>query len=457
MKNELLITLQRLRNTVNEGNSYKRILLENASNSKINTLAMEMERKYGIGVNPRVTTDLVALQSKAIRIYKNSGETFSNSEISNLPFILYAKGTNFDFFNFLLTKHVDLSRETRLRRLLFIYFYNYADSRETTAIASKIMLHFRSKQENDFKSLFHRKMFVYKDNLFTGAHKLLMNRMYQQNGLRNTIEKIGFSGILETSRFVLHTLKDYYINGNNDNRKYQIFNELSKTNFAGYEFVLPSILDSLIILTDKNNDAEWKKYLLKVCHEKLGDPRLPLNQTRWNGTEGVSQKAQKIYLKWLANNDLTLFFKIIDETATDRMWRYRDKFWRAYLDYIVNTKVFFGVDAQRIARQVAKDELLNYGLLDYGSESNHSAFLFEIGKFAFCEWSHNGKLYIWRRDEAPVHFYDYKTNKSKMSRSICVESFIHSSANTYSWQKKVADWLAKNCGIRKSRFDWELK
>ena len=77
MKNELLITLQRLRNTVNEGNSYKRILLENASNSKINTLAMEMERKYGIGVNPSVTTDLVALQSKAIRIYKNSGETFS--------------------------------------------------------------------------------------------------------------------------------------------------------------------------------------------------------------------------------------------------------------------------------------------------------------------------------------------------------------------------------------------
>ena len=48
MKNELLITLQRLRNTVNEGNSYKRILLENASNSKINTLAMEMERKYGV-------------------------------------------------------------------------------------------------------------------------------------------------------------------------------------------------------------------------------------------------------------------------------------------------------------------------------------------------------------------------------------------------------------------------
>lgn len=454
MKNELLVTLKRLRNTVGEGNSYNRILLEDANNSKIKILSMEMEKKYGMGVKPKVTTDLVALQSKAIRIYKNSGETFSNSEISNLPFILYAKGTNFDFFNFLLTKHIDLRRETRLRRLLFIYFYNYADSRETTAIAYKIMLHFRNKQENDFKSRFHRKMFAYKDNLFTSASKLLMNRMYQQNGLRGAIEKLAFNGILETSRFVMHTLKEYYKNGSNDNRKYKIFDELSKTNFLGYESVLPTLLDSLIILTDKNNDAEWKKCLLKVCHEKLGDPRLPLNQTRWNGTEGVSQKAQKIYLKWLANNDLTLFFKIIDETATDRMWRYRDKFWRAYLDYIVNTKVFFGVDAQRIARQVAKDELLNYGSLDYSSESNHSAFLFEIGDYAFCEWSHNGRLYIWRRDKAPVKFYDNKTNKAKMSKSICVESFVHSSSNTYSWQKKVAEWLAKNCGIRKSRFDW---
>lgn len=454
MKNELLVTLKRLRNTVGEGNSYNRILLEDANNSKIKILSMEMEKKYGMGVKPKVTTDLVALQSKAIRIYKNSGETFSNSEISNLPFILYAKGTNFDLFNFLLTKHIDLRRETRLRRLLFIYFYNYADSRETTAIAYKIMLHFRNKQENDFKSRFHRKMFAYKDNLFTSASKLLMNRMYQQNGLRGAIEKLAFNGILETSRFVMHTLKEYYKNGSNDNRKYKIFDELSKTNFLGYESVLPTLLDSLIILTDKNNDAEWKKCLLKVCHEKLGDPRLPLNQTRWNGTEGVSQKAQKIYLKWLANNDLTLFFKIIDETATDRMWRYRDKFWRAYLDYIVNTKVFFGVDAQRIARQVAKDELLNYGSLDYNSESNHSAFLFEIGDYAFCEWSHNGRLYIWRRDKAPVKFYDNKTNKAKMSKSICVESFVHSSSNTYSWQKKVAEWLAKNCGIRKSRFDW---
>lgn len=62
--------------------------------------------------------------------------------------------------------------------------------------------------------------------------------------------------------------------------------------------------------------------------------------------------------------------------------------------------------------------------------------------------------YIWRRDKAPVKFYDNKTNKAKMSKSICVESFVHSSSNTYSWQKKVAEWLAKNCGIRKSRFDW---
>lgn len=69
MKNELLVTLKRLRNTVAEGNSYNRILLEDANNSKIKILSMEMEKKYGMGVKPKVTTDLVALQSKAIRIY----------------------------------------------------------------------------------------------------------------------------------------------------------------------------------------------------------------------------------------------------------------------------------------------------------------------------------------------------------------------------------------------------
>lgn len=44
MKNELLVTLKRLRNTVAEGNSYNRILLEDANNSKIKMLSMEMEK-----------------------------------------------------------------------------------------------------------------------------------------------------------------------------------------------------------------------------------------------------------------------------------------------------------------------------------------------------------------------------------------------------------------------------
>lgn len=454
MRSELLVALKRIRDTVTEGNNHKRELPEKVINSRLQALVMEMESKYGSAVKPRATTDLIALQSKAKRIYRNSGEKFSNLEISNLPFILFAKETNSELFDFLLTECIDISRETRLRRLLYTYFYNYTNNKETVAIASKILLYFRYKQETDFKSQFLRKMFIYKDKFFTSGSKLLMNSMYRKYGLQGTIDQLGLNGTLEKSNFILYTLRDYYGNESSDVRKYEIFDELLIKDFAGYEIILPRLMDNLIILTDKNNNAEWKKRLLKIGHEKLGDPRIPLYQTRWNGTNGVSQMAQKIFLKWLANNDLTLFFKIIDATATDRMWRYRDKFWRAYLDYIVNTKVFFGIEAQRIAKQVAKDELFNYGSLDFGAESNHSAFLFEIGNYTFCEWSHNGKLYVWRCDKAPVNFYDNRTRKSKMANSNYVEAFVHASANTYSWQKKVANWLAQNCGISKSRFDW---
>lgn len=454
MRSELLKTLRKLREGISEKDNFKRVLFEESRSKKLENLAAELEGKYGAGVKPRPTTDLAALQSKAKRIYQKSNEKFSNIEISNLPFILFEAGTNDTIFKFLLDKHIELNRETRLRRLLHVYFQNYAEDRATKAIASKILQYFRSKRETDFKSLFHKQVFKYRDNLFSSASRLLMIRMYQQNGLEGTLEQLGFRGTLETSKFILQTLKEYYANDSSDNVKYTIFNELAKRKFSGYQQILPTMLDSLIILTDKWNDNNWKKYLLQFAYQQLGDPRLPLEQTRWNGTEGVSLKAQKIFLKWLANNDLTLFFKIIDQTATDRMWRYRDRFWRAYLDYIVNTKVFFGIEAQRIARQVAKDELLNYGSLEYGSESNHSAFLFEIGNYTFCEWSHNGKLYIWRSDEAPVNFSDYRTGKSKMTRSNYVEAFVHSNADRYNWQNKVAEWLAKHCGIKKSRFDW---
>ena len=67
---------------------------------------------------------------------------------------------------------------------------------------------------------------------------------------------------------------------------------------------------------------------------------------------------------------------------------------------------------------------------------------------------HNGRLYIWRRDKAPVDFWTNQVNKSIMTRSGYVEAITHSSSDTYNWQEKVSQWIYINCGIRKTRFDW---
>ncbi len=431
-----------------------RVLLDNTYISELQKQANLLERKYGMAGHPRPMLDLHILAQKALRIYARSGERFTNSEISNLPFILYDKQINEMAFIFLLRNYIDTVREVRLRRLLFVYFGNYDNSTRTRQIAIKLAERFKNTVDSDFKSPFLKKMQCYRRELFYSNNRYPLNELYKTNGVNGTIREIGFEGVLATSKFIIATLRTHFLNTDNTESKYKIFNELSETNFQGYRTLLPVMVDKLIILTESSNNGEWKQILLRFTYKLLGDPRIHVNQAKWNGSDGVSKKAQEIFLRWLVNNDLTLFFEIINQTAVDHMWQYRNRFWRAYIKHIKNTKVFFGDYAQSIAKDVAKGELLNYGTVGAGCEYKHSAFLFEIGDYIFCEWSHNGKLYIWRRDKAPVDFWTNQVNKSVMTRSDYVEAIAHVSSNTYNWQEKVSQWIYTHCGILKTRVDW---
>ncbi len=431
-----------------------RALLDNTYISKLQKQANLLERKYGVAGRPRPMLDLNVLAQKALRIYSRSEERFTNSEISNLPFILYDKQINEFAFIFLLNHYVDTAREVRLRRLLFVYFDHYNNDNRTKQIAIKLWERFKNTNAGSFKSPFLKKMQAYGKELFNSNNKQQLNELYKTYGVNGTIQKIGLEGVLATSKFILATLRNCFLSEGVAETKYNIFNELSKTDFRGYRALLPVMVDRLIILTESLNNEDWKKFLLRFTYKLLGDPRIYVNQAKWNGSDGVSKEAQEIFLRWLVNNDLTLFFEIIDKTAVDHMWRYRNRFWRAYLKHIKNTKVFLGDYAKSVARDVAKGELLNYGTVGTGCEYNHSAFLFEIGDYIFCEWSHNGRLYIWRRDKAPVDFWTNQVNKSIMTRSSYVEAITHSHSDKYNWQEKVSQWIYTNCGIRKTRFDW---
>ena len=135
--------------------------------------------------------------------------------------------------------------------------------------------------------------------------------------------------------------------------------------------------------------------------------------------------------------------------------------WEAYLLYISRTWVFFGSVAQQTAKLIAKDKPLAYGRATGGAASNHSAFLFEIVDYVFCEWSHNGRLYIWHNNSKAVkngivEFGADEIRKNDLTYSGAAETFTHYNSDTYSWQTDVSNWIAMHCNIYKTRKDWRL-
>ncbi|MBQ6758974.1 MAG: hypothetical protein IJP42_07830, partial [Selenomonadaceae bacterium] len=97
-----------------------------------------------------------------------------------------------------------------------------------------------------------------------------------------------------------------------------------------------------------------------------------------------------------------------------------------------------------------------------GATANQSVFVFQIGRYIFSEWSHNGKLRI-HEVEATLNLFDTAEDffeKGTISRDVLVKNFtaewIHSSPKTYSWQGNVSGWLREKCGIDKTEKDWGL-
>ena len=141
------------------------------------------------------------------------------------------------------------------------------------------------------------------------------------------------------------------------------------------------------------------------------------------------------------------FFRIVKETALDRQWAYREKFWREHLPRIINTKIFLGSAAQM---KLTDGVALNRGRLT-GAAANQSVLVFQIGRYIFSEWSHNGKLRAHKPTVTTDLFGEQKIlfDEDKINRDFLVRNFVaewaHSSPQTDFWQREVDAWLQANC------------
>lgn len=410
--------------------------------------------------------DLNELYKIAVEHYNSNDTDFSSREQNNLPFILFRQNNSEKFLRFLLGQCIDFERESRLYKLIYVYFANYTDSNYFNALRNFCFYYFRDKEGYNFRRKVLQLACKNYRMLFGYETEKQATKLLNEIGLNKMLESLGIAGsVIATSNFVQQMLSAYFVSESEPDAKLKVFSELLKVNFKGYSIIQPKAVSTVIRIVEKYNKADWKKFLLSYCIQEFKDPRI--NSGKWIQ---VGDDSRKIFLKWLAQQDLDLFFAIIDETALDRMWKYRKQFWKAYIPYVTNTWIFLGPQAKNVAenieRRQSKTSLLAYGDV-VGGDNKHSALIFELGGYIFCEWSHNGRLYIWNENSDAVkkkivEFGSYQINKSYVTRSDYMEAFTHYSTDKCmffdknSWQKDVSEWIKEHCGISKTRHDWGM-
>lgn len=194
--------------------------------------------------------------------------------------------------------------------------------------------------------------------------------------------------------------------------------------------------------------------------QHLGDPRAGSNRSNWSG---VDEESKKVFKQWLSQRDIEFFFEVVSETenkiAKNTHWRYRKKFWEAYLPYIENTWVVMGSRAEKMAKSLfTKQDInkLNYGKLR-GANSRQSVFFMRIQGYDIGEYSHSGKTRIWKSNESRLDFRRKSIHVDKFrkhdnynnpnAQNVSIKQFRHYNSHQYSWQSNIASWFNRKIGI----------
>ncbi len=197
---------------------------------------------------------------------------------------------------------------------------------------------------------------------------------------------------------------------------------------------------------EKTPRPEIKEPIQAFLCRVIGDPRI--QRQRWSG---VRDEIRHVLFRWLVGASLEDFFRLLDQTALDRHWRYRKAFWTAYLEReaIEDAWVVLGPEAARIARR-GFDAGAAKLLKGYNVEANHSVLLMRIGGLTVAEWSHNGSCRIWRRgNKSAPKLYEAEYTRSELTNG-CDFRQTHHGAERGTWQDFIAAFIEEETRLRVS-------
>jgi hypothetical protein len=220
--------------------------------------------------------------------------------------------------------------------------------------------------------------------------------------------------------------------------------------FRAYRGALASAL--LLPFLNRDPAPNIRQRIQSYLLEGMSDPRI--DRGAWLGTD---ESACSVMIRWLAQATLEQFLKVVDHVAPKHQWDYRRRFWNAYIKkgMVANAWVAFGSNGAQVARQIAEttaDELMRRFAMLVGVSSNHAVLLLSIGDLVIADWSHSGRLRIWRSGNDAAPKFSRPSYAAKDLRTGSDFDVVHNPPD--SWQRRAEDYIRRHTGISLSETEY---
>lgn len=214
-----------------------------------------------------------------------------------------------------------------------------------------------------------------------------------------------------------------------------------------YSAYRSAVADSFLLpWTTKAPEPALRQMIQSFLLDKLSDPRI--DGGAWLGTDNA---AREVITRWLAQATLEQFLKVVDRVAPRHQWEYRRAFWNAYIEkgLVSNAWVAFGTAGAQVARRIAEttgDGLMRRFATLGKSGSDQAVLLLNIGELVIADWSHDGRLRIWRSGNKSAPEFNQQSYIASDLRADSEFDTVHSPPD--GWQSKAEAFIRRHTGIK---------
>jgi hypothetical protein len=293
------------------------------------------------------------------------------------------------------------------------------------------------------------------------APKQLARLTTQSANPRDALTKAGLKGQLLASGLSVHTFLSAMDATQKQLEKEPTLEHIEKAiawvhsdDGQTYFYAQRSALANAVLLpwTREDPSEGIRQRIQNYLLETLGDPRI--DRGAWVGTQDA---AREVLIRWLAQATLEQFLKVVDRVAPPHQWDYRRAFWNAYIEKrtVRNAWVAFGSSGVQVANQIATrsaDNLMRrFGRLT-GAASDQAVLLLSIGDLVIADWSHNGRLRIWRRGNRRAPEFNLDAYAATSLRADSDFDTVHLPPD--GWQSTTEAYIRRHTDIRLSEVEY---